>query len=80
MEQKTIEKPGQIGMRQGLTHTTIALKRSTRKRLDNSRVQGQSLDGFINQLIEFWERYKIGNSLCSLGIPVYQKPKGFTEA
>lgn len=39
----------------GLPRTTIALKKSTKARLDHSRAPGQCYDGFLIQLIELWE-------------------------
>ena len=42
--------------------TTIAIKRSTKNRLDSNRFQGQSYDGFILHLIDSWENQKKGDS------------------
>ena len=36
-------------------HTTIGLKRTTKKRLDRSRAPGQCYDGFLCQLMDMWE-------------------------
>ncbi|MFA5450618.1 MAG: hypothetical protein WC231_01280 [Dehalococcoidales bacterium] len=35
--------------------TTIGLKTTTKERLDKSRAPGQCYDGFIQQMVEFWE-------------------------
>jgi hypothetical protein len=42
--------------------TTIGLKRTTKDRLDNSKSPGQSYDGFIRQLIAFWDRMDTENT------------------
>ena len=36
-------------------HTTIGLKRTTKKRLDRGRAPGQCYDGFLCQLMDLWE-------------------------
>ena len=38
--------------------TTIGLRRITKARLDDNRAPGQCYDGFIYQLIDFWEKNK----------------------
>ncbi len=48
-------------------HTTIALQKSTKERLDKIRAPGQCYDGIIKELVEYWERYRIGSSLCRRG-------------
>jgi hypothetical protein len=53
-------------------HTTIAIQKGTKQRLDQSRAPGQCYDGFISELVEYWERYIIGSSLCSPGKPIRQ--------
>jgi hypothetical protein len=53
-------------------HTTIAIQKTTKERLDNNRVPGQCYDGFITELVEYWERYRIGSSLCGPGRPIRQ--------
>ncbi len=53
-------------------HTTIALQKNTKKRMDDIRAPGQCYDGFINELVEYWERYRIGSSLCGPGKPIYR--------
>jgi hypothetical protein len=70
MEQAIKEKPGSITMHHSIIHTTIALQKETKERLDNNRAPGQCYDGFINELVEYWERYRIGSSLCGPGRPV----------
>ncbi len=58
-------------------HTTIALQKDTKKRLDSIRAPGQCYDGFINELVEYWERYRIGSSLCGPGRPIRQSTGGY---
>jgi hypothetical protein len=53
-------------------HTTIAIQKDTKERLNASRAPGQCYDGFINELVEYWERYRIGSSLCGPGRPICQ--------
>ncbi len=53
-------------------HTTIALQRSTKERLDKIRAPRQCYDDIVNELVEYWERYRIGSSLCGPGKPVYK--------
>jgi hypothetical protein len=36
--------------------STIALKVSTKKRLDRSRAPGQCYDGFLCQLVDMWDK------------------------
>jgi len=36
--------------------TTIGLKASTKGKLDKNRAPGQCYDGFINQLVDLWEK------------------------
>jgi hypothetical protein len=52
------------------SHTTIALQRRTKEKLDNIRAPGQCYDGFISELVDYWEKYRIGSSLCGTGTPV----------
>jgi len=40
------------------SRTTIGLRSTTKTRLDNNRAPGQCYDGFIQQLLELWERNK----------------------
>jgi hypothetical protein len=54
------------------THTTIALQKNTKNRIDKLRAPGQCYDGIINELVGYWERYRIGSSLCGHGKPVYK--------
>jgi hypothetical protein len=35
--------------------TTIALKTTTKDKLDKNRAPGQCYDGFISQLVDLWE-------------------------
>jgi hypothetical protein len=51
-------------------HTTIALQKNTKERLKNGKAPGQCYDGFIRELIDYWERYRIGSSLCGPGRPI----------
>jgi hypothetical protein len=53
-------------------HTTIAIQKVTKARLDGSKAPGQCYDGFITELVDYWERYRIGSSLCSPGRPIRQ--------
>jgi hypothetical protein len=53
--------------------TTIAIQKITKTKLDDSRAPGQCYDGFINELVEYWARYKIGSSLCGPGRPMRQQ-------
>ena len=55
--------------------TTIALQRDTKKKIDKIRAPGQCYDGVINELVEYWERYRIGSSLCGPGKPVYNNSR-----
>jgi hypothetical protein len=58
-------------------NTTIALRKITKERLDASKAPGQSYAGFIKELIDYWERYRIGSSLCGPGKPIYhEKERG----
>jgi hypothetical protein len=57
-------------MEQITSHTTIALQMETKKRLHDSRAPGQCYDGFISELVDYWERYRIGSSLCGPGRPI----------
>jgi hypothetical protein len=62
-------------MRNDTIHTTIAIQKDTKERLNDIRAPGQCYDGCINELVEYWERYRIGSSLCGPGIPVHQGTK-----
>ncbi len=37
--------------------TTIGLKIGTKSKLDKNKAPGQCYDGFICQLVDFWEKY-----------------------
>ncbi len=41
--------------------TTIGLKTTTKDKLDKNRAPGQCYDGFISQMVDFWEKAN-GNS------------------
>ena len=36
-------------------HTTIGLKKATKLKLDKARAPGQCYDGFLCQLVDFWQ-------------------------
>jgi hypothetical protein len=57
-------------MEKTIVHTTIAIQKNTKERLDANRAPGQCYDGFIGELVEYWARYRIGSSLCGPGRPV----------
>jgi hypothetical protein len=63
------------GIQQGIIHTTIAIQKDTKERLDQSRAPGQCYDGFISELVDYWERYRIGSSLCGPGKPIQQEAR-----
>ncbi len=56
--------------RQDVLHTTIAMHKGTKERIDSIKAPGQCYDGFIKELVDYWERYKIGSSLCGPGRPI----------
>ncbi len=39
-----------------IKRTTIGLKANTKGKLDKNRAPGQCYDGFINQLVDLWEK------------------------
>ena len=43
------------------TRSTIGLKMSTKKKLDQSRAPGQCYDGFLCQLVDMWDEFHAGN-------------------
>jgi len=45
----------------GTLRSTIGLKVSTKERMDRCRAPGQCYDGFIQQMVDHWEKSK-GNS------------------
>jgi hypothetical protein len=57
---------------EGISHTTIALQKDTKSRLDGNKAPGQCYDGFISEMIDYWVRYRIGSSLCGQGKPFQQ--------
>jgi hypothetical protein len=67
------EQTRMIERKQDSKHTTIAIQKNTKKKLDDNRAPGQCYDGFINELVGYWERYRIGSSLCGPGKPIYQE-------
>jgi hypothetical protein len=73
MEKTAMEKQKSSDNRRDVFHTTIALQKDTKKKLDDCRATGQCYDGFINDLVTYWEKYKIGGSLCSQGKDVCKK-------
>ncbi len=58
--------------RQNIIHTTIAIRKDTKEKLNKNRASGQCYDDFIDDLIEYWERYRIGSSLCGPGKPIHR--------
>ena len=72
MEQGTREELKLTSDRQSTPHTTIALQKVTKARLDGSKAPGQCYDGFITELVDYWERYRIGSSLCGPGRSIRQ--------
>ncbi len=40
--------------------TTIGIKRDTKARLDKNRAPGHCYDGFVYQLIDYWEKRREG--------------------
>jgi len=42
-------------MNEGRPHTTIGLKKVTKQKLDKARAPGQCYDGFLCQLVDFWQ-------------------------
>ena len=40
-------------------HTTIGLKKSTKNILDKARAPGQCYDGFLCQLVDYWQESHI---------------------
>jgi hypothetical protein len=50
-------------MREIRNHTTIGVKKNTKKRLEKARAPGQCYDGFLCQLMDLWEKANIGSVL-----------------
>ncbi len=50
--------------------TTIAIQKDTKQKLFDYRSPGQCYDDFIDELVDYWERYRIGSSLCGPGKPI----------
>ena len=40
----------------GEPRSTIGLKVSTKEKLDKNRAPGQCYDGFIQQMVDYWEK------------------------
>lgn len=76
MEQKILEQSRISRIQQNSIRTTIAIRKGTKERLDNSRAHGQCYESFISELVEYWERYRIASSLCGPGKPIRQEAKG----
>lgn len=55
MNTKVADRPDQP------KRSTIGLKVSTKERMDRCRAPGQCYDGFIQQMVDHWEKSK-GNS------------------
>jgi hypothetical protein len=53
-----------------MDHITITLQKDTKEKLDGNRAPGQHYDDFISELVDYWERYRIGSSLCGPGKPI----------
>jgi hypothetical protein len=53
-----------------MANITITIRQITKSKLDENRDLGQCYNEFINELVDYWERYRIGSSLCSLGRPI----------
>jgi len=47
--------------------STIALKATTKSRMDQRRAPGQCYDGFLCQLIDMWDRVHGANNKSSSG-------------
>jgi hypothetical protein len=43
-------------MNESRPHTTIGLKKATKEKLDRARAPGQCYDGFLCQLVDFWQQ------------------------
>ena len=41
--------------------TTVALKTSTKEKIDHARAPGQCYDGFISQMVDFWNSAHLKN-------------------
>jgi hypothetical protein len=70
MRQPNMEEFESSNIPQNTRHTTIALQKVTKERLDGIKAHGQCYDGFIQELVDYWERYRIGSSLCGPRRPV----------
>ncbi len=73
MGQTDVKKAETGGNFRDIPHTTIAIQKDTRDRLNNNRSPGQCYDEFIGELVDYWERYRIGSSLCGPGKPLRQE-------
>jgi hypothetical protein len=72
MKQWTREEPALTNARYSTHHTTIALQKITKARLDGSKAPGQCYDGFISELVQYWERYQMESTFCQPGRPIPQ--------
>ena len=45
-------------LKQDRRRSTIGLKISTKRRMDKCRAPGQCYDGFIQQMVDHWEKSK----------------------
>lgn len=55
----SLEVANDYSMRKtGRKRSTIGLKASMKERIDRCRAPGQCYDGFIQQMVEYWEKSK----------------------
>lgn len=52
-----------------ISRTTLGVRKSTRDKLDRNRAPGQCYDGFICQLVDWWEKTKEGGVNHIAGLP-----------
>lgn len=55
-------------------HTTIGVKKTTKKRLEKSRAPGQCYDGFLCQMMDLWE--EVNSPSLETLIKPYQEREG----
>jgi hypothetical protein len=53
--------------------TTISVDKATKEHLARNKSSKQCYDAFINDLVDYWERYRIGSSLCATGRPLHHE-------
>jgi hypothetical protein len=75
MEQKIKNQSESTGSHSYARNISITIRKDTKERLNGIRIPGQCYDGFIGELIDYWERYKIGSSLCGPGKPIHHDMK-----